>query len=181
MPQPRHAAAALIRHYAYDNDPDQRTSMADSRIALNIARGVALDDIDPASGYDYSRAAYDDVPPTPGSWNIKQHWGYSDIYDRDALRRAIPTGTARRPDLLAGDDWLAAATDAHNSFLTGLGIPCDRPNCDLHDIANEDSRDITDFDHAVQESLFAEPTPVPAAAPIRRPRRRSITDLQLPA
>jgi hypothetical protein len=54
MPQPRHAAAALIRHYAYDNDPDQRTSMADSRIALNIARGVALDDIDPANGYDYS-------------------------------------------------------------------------------------------------------------------------------
>lgn len=176
---PTQAAAALIRYYALSSDPDNRTSMADSRIALNIARGVGMDDIDPASGYDCSRAAYDE---SRRSWVIYiRDWGLSDIYDRPHFDRAITNWATRRPDFLAGDDWLAAATDAHNSFLTGLGIPCDRPNCDLHDIANEDSRDITDFDHAVQESLFAEPTPVPAAAPIRRPRRRSITDLQLPA
>lgn len=177
--KPTQAAAALIRHYALSRDSDQRTSMADARIALCIARGVAMDDIDPASGYDYSRAAYDE---SRRSWVIYiRDWGLSDFYDRPHLDRAIANWATRRPDFLAGDDWIAAATDAHNSFLTGLGIPCDRPNCDLHDIANEDSPGTTDVDHAVQESLFAEPMPVPAAAPIRHPRRRSITDLQLPA
>jgi hypothetical protein len=177
MPQPRHAAAALIRHYAYDNDPDQRTSMADSRIALNIARGVALDDIDPANGYDYSRAAYKNVRDS-WVWNIKQH-GYSEIYEGDALRRAIANWTARRPDLIAGDDWLAAATAAHHAHWAGLNRPCPSESCDLHAV-EEDVTEAMEADQGVQESLFADHPAALATASIPLPCRQLITDLQLP-
>lgn len=122
--------ATLIRHYALSTDPDQRTSMSDSRIALCLARGVAMDDIDPASGYNYSRSAYDH---TRQSWVIYiRDWGLSDIYDRPALERAIANWTAHRPDYIAGDDWLKAATEAHLSYWEALGRPCTRETCDLH-------------------------------------------------
>jgi hypothetical protein len=41
--------------------PDRRTSVADSRIALCIAREVPIDEIDPAQGYDLSERAYRSV------------------------------------------------------------------------------------------------------------------------
>lgn len=178
MTNPRHAAAALIRHYAESTDPDQRTSMADARIALNIARGVALDDIDPTTGYDYSRDAYDHCRQS-WVWNIKQH-GYSSVYEGAGLARAIANWTAHRPDFIAGDDWLAAATDAHHDFWASLGRPCPRESCDLH-VAEEDSPGVATSKPGVQESLFADSRPEPAAAQISAPRSRQITDLQLPA
>lgn len=127
---PRHMAAALIRHYAYDSDPDQRTSMADSRIALCIAGGVDMDDIDPASGYDYSRAAYDRSRDS-WVWNIKQH-GFSDIYDGPALKRHIADWATHRPDFIAGDDWLAAGRAEHRAHWATLDVTCGHHgSCDI--------------------------------------------------
>lgn len=163
-------AAALIRHYAGSSDPDNRTSMADARIALCLARGVDMDDIDPASGYDYSRSAYDRCRQ---SWvsNIKYH-GYSVAYEGAALTRAIANWTARRPDFIAGDDWLAVATDAHRTYWAGLGRACSRSTCDLHATAEEDGPVATGSGPGAQDSLFDE---------LPHPRRRAITDVPLPA
>lgn len=156
MPTPRHIAAALIRHYADSDDPDQRTSMADSRIALNIARGVDMGDIDPANGYDYSRGAYDRCRDS-WAWNIKQH-GFSDIYDGPGLQRAIDNWTAHRADFIAGDDWLTAATDAHHAFWAGLGRECSHSSCDLH-ASEEDALVVAGLGPGVQDSLFDQPSP----------------------
>lgn len=127
--------ASLIRHYADSSDLDVRTSMADARMALCVARGVDLDDIDPTTGYNYSRTTYDRVRQ---SWvsNIKYH-GFSDSYDGDSLRRAVADWTASRPDFIADDDWLAAAADAHRAYWTELGRPCPRSTCDLHTTATQ--------------------------------------------
>lgn len=122
--------AHLIRHYADSTDPDQRTSMADARIAFCLARGVAMDDIDPASGYDYSRRAYDSCRHS-WVWNIKVH-GFSTAYEGVGLKRAIANWTAHRPDFIAGDDWLADAEKAHLAYWEQAGHPCNRPSCDLH-------------------------------------------------
>lgn len=164
--------ASLVRYYAdRADDPDNCTSMADARIALCVARGVALDDIDPATGYNRSREAYDRCRES-WVWNITQH-GYSRVYEGDGLDRAVANWTVHRPDFIAGDDWLKAATKAHLAFWDGLGRPCPRESCDLHEQDTE-----AGGEGDVQESLFAEP---PAAtAPIPLSRRRSITDLQLP-
>lgn len=130
MSKPVHTAAALIRHYADDTDPDKRTSMADSRIALCIARGVHMDDIDPASGYDYSRTAYDSTRHS-WVWNIKQH-GFNDIYDGPALTRHIANWTAHRPDYIAGDDWLAAGKAAHRAHWATSDVTCGHyGSCDI--------------------------------------------------
>lgn len=121
--------ARLIRHYAYDNDPDQRTSMADSRIALCLKLGVAMDDIDPASGYNCSRASYD---RSRASWVLYlKEWGFSDIYDREHLEKALTTWTRRRPQFTAGDDWLAAGTVAHRAYWADHGDRCPRETCDI--------------------------------------------------
>lgn len=122
--------ASLIRHYAYSTDPDQRTSMADARIAICLASGVAMDDIDPASGYNHSRNAYDRCRES-WVWNIKMH-GLSDLYEGVGLKRAIANWTAHRPDFIAGDDWLADAEKAHHAYWEEFGRPCDRTSCDLH-------------------------------------------------
>ncbi|MEE4546436.1 hypothetical protein V2S66_31290 [Streptomyces sp. V4-01] len=131
--------ASLIRHYAYDSDPDQRTSMADSRIALCLARGVAMDDIDPASGYDYSRAAYDRCRHS-WVWNIKEH-GYSESYDSPALNRAIDSWAAHRPDFLEGDDWLAAGLAAHRAHWATIDITCSFDGvCDICTTGDEHAK-----------------------------------------
>src|SRR5882757_8919452 len=116
--------ATLIRHYAGSHDSDQRTSMSDARIALCIALGVDMDDIDPASGYNYSRSAYDRARQ---SWvvNIRDH-GFSDFYEGAALTRAIANWTTHQPDFIDGDDWLKAATEAHLAHWETLGRPCTR-------------------------------------------------------
>lgn len=84
---------------------DQRTSASDARIALCIASGIALDDIDPSSGHDMSRASYESVR---ASWRrIVQEHGWSEFFDRPVYEEVIAWWTERRPEFVDGDDWLA--------------------------------------------------------------------------
>jgi hypothetical protein len=83
---------------------DRRTSLADARIALCVAQGTALDDIDPASGYSLSRESYERVRQ---SWrNQTKQPGWSEAYRRD-LEKAIAYWSEHRPKFTEGDDWLA--------------------------------------------------------------------------
>ncbi|MFI6900367.1 hypothetical protein ACIBKY_03845 [Nonomuraea sp. NPDC050394] len=101
-------ARRVMSRYAYrDLDPvmeaDRRTSMNDARTALCLALGIAEQDIDPASGHDYSAEAYESVR---ASWRYHaRHHGLSRFYDGPAYRRAIDSWQARRPDL-AADGWV---------------------------------------------------------------------------
>lgn len=111
--------------------------MADSRIALCLARGVDPDDIDPASGYDYSRRAYDRVRQS-WIWNIKMH-GLSDTYDRPHLDKALANWTTHRPEFTAGDDWLAEGAAAHIAYWAEH--PCNHHgSCDIHERAADPGR-----------------------------------------
>jgi len=114
-------AAARVRRIALGArhpDPavraDVRAALADARTALCIARGVALDEIDPASGHDLSRAAYENAR---ASWrrHVAMH-GFSDEYDRPAYEAAFDWWSARRPQYTGGDDWLA---EIHKPELEG--------------------------------------------------------------
>lgn len=106
--QARLRARLLMLHYTSGHaDPvavaDRRTSMADARIALCLAYGVALEDIDPASGYDYSAASYGHVR---ASWQgLARMHGLSRFFDGPVLDRVIARWRARRPDLVV-DDWV---------------------------------------------------------------------------
>lgn len=140
--------ATLVRHYADSSDPDQRTSMSDARIALCLARGVAMDDIDPASGRDYSRATYDRCRR---DWicQVKMH-GFSDFYgDGARLADLIAYWAKVRPDFTAGDDWLADAEKAHRTCWEQDGRACSNPRCDFH----------PSDDHAELLRIIAEQSP----------------------
>jgi hypothetical protein len=105
---------------------EQRTSMNDARMALCIAMGVDLEDIDPSTGHDISRASYES---SRASWvrHVAQ-FGWSDFYDGPVLAEAVERWTARRPQFTAGDDWRAACIEAHR------GRACRRETCDVvHD------------------------------------------------
>ena len=138
----RNAAAARLRAAALPGSEerakltpeqivDRRTSLADAQIALCVARGVALDDIDPFSGYSMSRSAYD---AARHSWIslIKFH-GFNDDYDQQPLDDALAWWAERRPQYMAGDDWLAAGMAAHREYWQGLGYGCGGPYCEIHD------------------------------------------------
>lgn len=90
---------------------EQRTSVNDARIALCFALGRDLEDIDPTSGCDYSRAAYENVRKS-WRWNIQMH-GWNDWYER-GLNEALANWRKRRPDFVDGDDW--------DDWLAGLGV-----------------------------------------------------------
>jgi hypothetical protein len=167
--------ATLIRYYAFSDDPDRRTSMADSRIAYCLARGVAMDDIDPASGYNYSRRAYDSCR---ASWvlHIRDN-GWSEFYDRpDAgLDRAVATWAQHRPEFLAGDDWLAAGIAAHRERHPGATCFRGLGRCDFHPSADhaellrlmaemEAPAEPAGLGSGVQDSRFDEPDTEPDAA-----------------
>lgn len=130
----RHRPLRLIRHYACSVETDQRTSMSDARIALCLARGTAIGDIDPASGYDFSLRAYRSVRD---SWiRYVKFDGFNDCYDAEPLTRAFENWRAKRPVSAAGDDWLAAGIEAHRTYWdVGLGRTCNRASCQLHDLA----------------------------------------------
>lgn len=137
--------ARLIRHYADSHDPDQRTSMADARIALCLKLGVAMDDIDPASGYNHSRDAYDSVRAS-WIWHIEQH-GFNDFYDREPLEKAFAAWTRHRPQFTAGDNWLAAGRAAHRAHWAAINVTCSHYGvCDIC---------TTDDEHADVERLEA--------------------------
>lgn len=166
MRTPSQRAAAMIRFYACSSDPDRRTSMADARIALHIARGIDLDDIDPSSGSDYSRRTYD-ASRASWIWMVKVH-GFSDFYGGGAaLAAELSAWTECRPGFTAGDDWLADAEKAHRAHWDQMPHPCNNPVCDFHpsddhaellsilaEMEAEDPAEPADLGPGVQESLF---------------------------
>lgn len=81
---------------------EQRTSVNDARIALCIAAGVELDDIDPASGSALTRQAYENFRHS-WRWNIQMH-GWNEWYERN-LNESLAWWRERRPSFVAGDDW----------------------------------------------------------------------------
>lgn len=83
---------------------EQRTSMNDARIALCAAMGVDLDDLDPSSGHNLTRAAYESVRES-WRWNIQMH-GWNEWYEKN-LAEAVAWWHERRPEFVEGDDWLA--------------------------------------------------------------------------
>lgn len=87
---------------------DRKTSLADARIALCLAQGIALDDIDPASGYSLSRESYEQVRQ---SWRnqVKQP-GWSE-YLRPDYEKAFAFWSVRRPEFTNGDDWFVGLED----------------------------------------------------------------------
>lgn len=99
-------ATGLLMAVVGQGGPDMRTSRADARIALCIARGTAMEDIDPASGYDRSDRAYRSVRASHVR-NLTEQPG-SDYAARDA-RWAYALWQGHRPDLTDGDDWFRAA------------------------------------------------------------------------
>jgi hypothetical protein len=109
----RRIAAARIRATALHREErakltpeqvaDRKTSMADARIALCVAQGNSLDDIDSASGYSLSRESYEHVRQ---SWrNQAKQPGWNECYRPD-LEKAIAYWSERRPEFTDGDDWL---------------------------------------------------------------------------
>jgi len=128
----------LIMRYANCHGmADNRTSMADARTALCIESGTALEDIDPSSGHDYSRRSYDSVR---ASWvNLVKYHGLSEFYTRPDLARAFAKWAERRPEFTDGDDWEAAAIDAHRAYWDGeVGRPCNSGTCIVHHVPPAD-------------------------------------------
>ncbi|GAA2554848.1 hypothetical protein ABWI13_28830 [Streptomyces koyangensis] len=109
---------------------DHRTSASDARIALCIRSGVNLDDIDPASGLDYSRSAYEAVR---ASWVdlVAQH-GASEAYTLPKLLAARSLWEQKRPRFTLGDDWFVTAFEAHRAFVASGGLPCAVRTCAVH-------------------------------------------------
>lgn len=136
----RNSAAARLRAAAVHREErakltpeqivDRRTSLADSQIALSVARGVALDDIDPFSGCSMSHGAYG---AARHSWIslIKFH-GFNDDYDQPSLDEVLAWWAERRPQYLDGDDWLAAGMSAHREYWQSVGHGCGAPYCEVH-------------------------------------------------
>lgn len=98
---------------------DNRTAMCDARAALCIALGVPLDEIDPASGHDLSRAAYESVRAS-WRWNTEMHAATEDGRFPDWFARAhaqaVAWWSARRPEFTAGDDWLAGVRKPNDTI-----------------------------------------------------------------
>lgn len=119
----------LMYHYAGRTwEADNRTSMADARTALCIESGVDLDDIDPSTGHDWSRRAYDDVR---ASWvSVVKYHGLTDGYLQTGIREAFAKWAQRRPEFAAGDDWETAAVMAHEAYWGGeVGRLCNASGC----------------------------------------------------
>lgn len=109
---------------------EDRTDMDDARIALCVAAGVDMDDIDPSSGHDMSRRAY---ASSRKSWvDHIAMFGFSEFYDGPNLSKTLRRWTEWNPAYTDGDDWLKAGREAHYARQAEIGKPCDRSSCDLH-------------------------------------------------
>jgi len=84
--------------------PDRRTSLSDLRTALCLEIGVDMADIDPASGYGYSRDAYEHVRSL---WKRAFAEAPDSAWLERNYREVRADWLAHRPDW--GDDWTAAA------------------------------------------------------------------------
>ncbi|MGC4928057.1 hypothetical protein [Streptomyces sp. DT117] len=120
----------MLFEIANSADSDRATSMADARIALCIEKGVDMDDIDPASGYDNSARAYDRAR---ASWVdlVRQH-GASPFYEVPDIEWARGLWARKRPDFLEGDDWLSAGLDEHRKFIAERDLTCRKTDCLVH-------------------------------------------------
>lgn len=91
-----HAGARMV---TLDPDgPDFRTSLADCRIALCLAHGIALEDIDPGLGWNISEAGYRSVRDT---WTDTAATG--DYFMRVPFDQVREIWRHLRPDLI--HDW----------------------------------------------------------------------------
>lgn len=103
--QVRHAVWLLQRVVGLGG-PDMATSRADARIALCIASGIPLEDIDASLGYNRSETSYHDIRGQHVARlreDADNPW-----YIRDA-EAAYASWKRMRPDLTEGDDWFAMA------------------------------------------------------------------------
>lgn len=99
---------AMLRLLTIPADqPDRRTSLADARSAVCLARGVDVDDIDPASGHDLSFAAYKRVRQ---SWLtlVADDGGWTD-WTRARCATAGERWRRRRPEYLDKLPWPGGA------------------------------------------------------------------------
>lgn len=139
-----HHPHAVLRHFANSvrsgtsaERADNRTSMADARTGICLAAGVAINDIDPATGYDISARAYQNVRQ---SWvtTIRLHGWCGDYRPESDLPDVFAAWVERRPDLTVDDSadaWLQDGADAHLQHWDARGLACNRPSCILHDPA----------------------------------------------
>lgn len=127
-----HASAATLRHYAIPklSDPvaeaDRYTSMCDARIGVALAAGHSADDVDPATGYSYSRRSYDAVR---SSWVMYiKHHGFTEDYTGRPMNEVCTTWAMRRPEFIKGDDWETEGVELHLKHWAGrgrCGISCE--------------------------------------------------------
>lgn len=127
-----HVSAAVLRHYATPklSDPvaeaDRYTSMCDARIGVALAAGHSADDVDPTTGYSYSRRSYDAVRQ---SWVMYiKHHGLS-TFTRPWLVEARAKWAANRPQFIEDDDWEAEGVELHLKHWAGRGR-CG-PSCEV--------------------------------------------------
>jgi hypothetical protein len=126
------AALRLMRVAGGEQGPDWETSRADARAALCLAHGVPVEWIS-SLGYDHTERAYRRVR---GSWlHYIEQWGYADPWSGNPADADVAVAhgywLAGRPDLAAGDDWLAAGAALHLArYPEGCG---QLTRCALHD------------------------------------------------
>lgn len=91
---------ASVRLLSIPRDAEDRiTSLADCRIALCIAKGVDMDDIHPAGGWDYSDRAYRHVRDSWARFIAEA----TSTHSRPAWAEAQEIWRRHRPDLIG--DW----------------------------------------------------------------------------
>lgn len=132
-----HHPTLLLLHYANQQTAspteaaDQFTSMCDARTALTLNLGTSTNDIDPTTGHNISRRGYETVRE---SWiSLIANTGFNAAYPQTAPNKALAYWSERRPDLTAGDDWLAAGLAAHREAYQGVELGCGRQSCDERD------------------------------------------------
>ncbi|MFD8199958.1 hypothetical protein [Streptomyces sp. NPDC059701] len=88
---------------------DLCTSLADARAAVNIAAGLPMEDIDPASGQEYSKRIYLGLRK---SWQrsydrtISRSIGWNLDELRQVAEKARQDFIAKRPGLDDGEPWI---------------------------------------------------------------------------
>jgi len=101
----RRACARLL---TTPKGPDRRTSLADCRAAICIARGVPVEEIDPAQGYDLSDRAYRAVRDR---WLEEAAAQPDSDWMQTNFRKAREGWARRRLDLIDGWPTWADATE----------------------------------------------------------------------
>lgn len=93
--------------------------MCDARIGVALAAGHPADDVDPATGYSYSRRSYSTVRQ---SWvmHIKHH-GFTEDYTGRPMKEVRAKWAAKRPEFIKGDDWKSEGVELHRKHWAGRG------------------------------------------------------------